>query len=109
MSGGIAYVYDPDGDLPESGTTSRWSTSSRSTRTTVTGSVRHRHPPPGRDRLRRRRAAAGRMGHRAVEEFVKVMPRDYRRVLEATRRAIDDGRSVDGGHGRGALGRRSHG
>ena len=28
-------------------------------------------------------------------EFVKVMPSDYRRVLDATRRAIDEGTSVD--------------
>jgi glutamate synthase (NADPH/NADH) large chain len=30
-----------------------------------------------------------------VLEFVKVMPRDYRRILEATRRAEAEGRSVD--------------
>jgi glutamate synthase (NADPH/NADH) large chain len=30
-----------------------------------------------------------------VDDTVKVMPRDYRRVLEATRRATDEGRSVD--------------
>jgi glutamate synthase (NADPH/NADH) large chain len=30
-----------------------------------------------------------------VHEFVKVMPRDYRRILEATRRAEAEGRSVD--------------
>ena len=30
-----------------------------------------------------------------VEEIVKVMPRDYRRVLEATRRAVEAGGSVD--------------
>ncbi len=30
-----------------------------------------------------------------VREIVKVMPRDYRRVLEATRRAIEAGGSVD--------------
>jgi glutamate synthase (NADPH/NADH) large chain len=28
-------------------------------------------------------------------EFVKVMPRDYRRILEATRLAEAEGRSVD--------------
>ncbi|MHB8594560.1 MAG: glutamate synthase large subunit, partial [Acidimicrobiales bacterium] len=32
---------------------------------------------------------------RVVDDFVKVMPRDYRRVLEATRRAVDEGTSVD--------------
>jgi glutamate synthase (NADPH) large chain len=31
----------------------------------------------------------------AVGEFVKVMPRDYRRVLEATKQAIAQGTSVD--------------
>ena len=30
-----------------------------------------------------------------VFEFVKVMPRDYRRILEATRLAEAEGRSVD--------------
>jgi glutamate synthase (NADPH/NADH) large chain len=30
-----------------------------------------------------------------VREFVKVMPRDYRRILEATRLAEAEGRSVD--------------
>jgi glutamate synthase (NADPH/NADH) large chain len=30
-----------------------------------------------------------------VNEIVKVMPRDYRRVLEATRRAVEAGGSVD--------------
>jgi glutamate synthase (NADPH/NADH) large chain len=30
-----------------------------------------------------------------VHEFVKVMPRDYRRILEATRLAEAEGRSVD--------------
>jgi glutamate synthase (NADPH/NADH) large chain len=29
------------------------------------------------------------------ESFVKVMPRDYRRVLEATELAVAEGRSVD--------------
>jgi glutamate synthase (NADPH/NADH) large chain len=28
-------------------------------------------------------------------EIVKIMPRDYRRVLEATRRAVEAGGSVD--------------
>ena len=30
-----------------------------------------------------------------VLEFVKVMPRDYRRILDATRLAEAEGRSVD--------------
>jgi glutamate synthase (NADPH/NADH) large chain len=32
---------------------------------------------------------------RSLGDFVKVMPRDYRRVLEATRRAVEEGTSVD--------------
>ena len=32
---------------------------------------------------------------RAARDVVKVMPRDYRRVLEATERALEEGRSVD--------------
>jgi glutamate synthase (NADPH/NADH) large chain len=31
----------------------------------------------------------------SAEQFVTVMPRDYRRVLEATQRAIAEGRSVE--------------
>ena len=30
-----------------------------------------------------------------AEQFVTVMPKDYRRVLEATERAVAEGRSVD--------------
>jgi glutamate synthase (NADPH) large chain len=30
-----------------------------------------------------------------ISEIVKVMPSDYRRVLEATKRAIEEGTSVD--------------
>jgi glutamate synthase (NADPH/NADH) large chain len=33
--------------------------------------------------------------HRASRDLVKLMPRDYRRVLEATQRAEREGRSVD--------------
>jgi glutamate synthase (NADPH) large chain len=41
--------------------------------------------------------AAGLLGRWDTEvlEFVKVMPRDYRRILEATRLAEAEGRSVD--------------
>ena len=31
----------------------------------------------------------------SAEQFVTVMPKDYRRVLEATERAVAEGRSVD--------------
>ena len=37
MSGGVAYVYDPDGTFARRTSTPRWSTSTRSTTTTSTG------------------------------------------------------------------------
>ena len=41
--------------------------------------------------------AAGLLEHWDTEvlEFVKVMPRDYRRILDATRLAEAEGRSVE--------------
>ena len=44
-----------------------------------------------------RRSAARLLGRweETLAEIVKVMPRDYRRVLEATRRAVEAGGSVD--------------
>ena len=94
MSGGIAYVYDPertfgqrvnlemvdveplDDDRPLPG---------RSTWSSATAS---RPSRPWPRRL---------LEHWDTEvlEFVKVMPRDYRRILEATRLAEAEGRSVD--------------
>ena len=50
---------------------------------------------PGRDRLGGRRPASWPTGSAASEQFVTVMPKDYRRVLEATERAVAEGRSVD--------------
>ncbi len=43
-------------------------------------------------------AVAGRLLSKWIttsEQFVTVMPRDYRRVLTATERALAEGRSVD--------------
>ena len=74
--------------------TSRWSISSRSTRRTGSGSSR---PSPATT-LETDSAVAARLlatWEDALGDFVKVMPRDYRRVLEATRRAVDEGVSVD--------------
>jgi glutamate synthase (NADPH/NADH) large chain len=93
MSGGIAYVYDPDRDFAErvnfemvdleplDEEDSRW---------LADVVVRHGQET-GSDVARRLAADWG----KALGDFVKVMPRDYRRVLEATRRAVDEGRSVD--------------
>ncbi|MHB1583126.1 MAG: glutamate synthase large subunit [Acidimicrobiales bacterium] len=93
MSGGIAYVYDPDRTFgerfnPEMVDAEPLATDDRSWLEHVV--VRHLEETAS--------VVAGRLladWDRAVDEFVKVMPRDYRRVLEATRRAKEEGRSVD--------------
>jgi glutamate synthase (NADPH/NADH) large chain len=93
MSGGVAYVYDPHGLLagvynhelvdlePLSAEDRIWL----------------------KDRITMHRDETGSEVARAVladwiatsEQFVTVMPRDYRRVLEATERAVAEGRSVE--------------
>ncbi len=93
MSGGVAFVYDPDDhfgglynselvDLePLSADDRIWL----------------------KDRITLHRDETGSEVARQVllewslmsESFVKVMPRDYRRVLEATEQAVAEGRSVD--------------
>ena len=94
MSGGIAYVYDPGRtfgqrvnlemvdveplDPADSFCRPRpWWSATRS---------RPSRPWP---------AACSSDWDTEVLEFVKVMPRDYRRILEATRLAEAEGRSVD--------------
>ena len=77
-----------------SASTPSWSTWSRSTPTTSSGwptSWAATWPRPARRWPARLLADWA----TTVEDMVKVMPRDYRRVLEATRRATDEGRSVD--------------
>jgi glutamate synthase (NADPH/NADH) large chain len=93
MSGGVAFVHDPDrrfGPLvntemvdlePLDEEDRHWLLDIVERHAAETGS-----------------AVAGRLLEAwgsAVGDFVKVMPRDYRRVLEATRRALDAGTSVD--------------
>ncbi|HXQ89986.1 MAG TPA: glutamate synthase-related protein, partial [Acidimicrobiales bacterium] len=93
MSGGIAYVYDPARDFAER----------------VNAEMVDLEPLDEEDRRwlfdtvtrhleLTQSAVAGRLLESwgvALGDFVKVMPRDYRRVLEATRRAVDEGLSVD--------------
>ncbi|HUZ10441.1 MAG TPA: glutamate synthase large subunit [Acidimicrobiales bacterium] len=93
MSGGTAYIYDPHRTFgrqfnpemvdvePLDANDHEW----------VFGIVmRHREETGS--------AVAGRIlgkWRRSSRDLVKVMPRDYRRVLEATLRAQEEGRSVD--------------
>ena len=93
MSGGVAYVYDPDRTFdkrfnPEMVDVEPLDADDRSR----LGELVERHETETGS------AVAGRLlatWPRSVHEFVKVMPRDYRRVLEATRRAEEEGRSVE--------------
>jgi glutamate synthase (NADPH/NADH) large chain len=93
MSGGLAFVHDPGMVLPrrlnpemvelEQLDEEDWRAVQElcSAHSAATGS-----------------AVAARLLDRweeTVTEIVKVMPRDYRRVLEATRRAVEAGGSVD--------------
>jgi glutamate synthase (NADPH/NADH) large chain len=93
MSGGIAYVYDPHGELAR----------------VYNNEMVDLEPLSHDDRLWLRdrihlhqletgsEVAARVLGDWSAEaeQFVTVMPRDFRRVLEATERAIAEGRSVD--------------
>jgi glutamate synthase (NADPH/NADH) large chain len=93
MSGGVAFVYDPERTFgqrfnpelveaePVDADDADWLAAKLRRHLDETGSA----------------VAARLLEHWAesTAEFVKVMPRDYRRVLEATRRAEAEGRSVD--------------
>ncbi|MEI7747180.1 MAG: glutamate synthase subunit alpha, partial [Actinomycetota bacterium] len=93
MSGGMAFVLDEDGQFS----------------TRINAEMIDLEPLGEHDRalleslLREHEASTG-SGLAAsllsdwsgsIEHFVKVMPRDYRRVLEATAKAIAEGSSVD--------------
>ncbi|HET6875541.1 MAG TPA: glutamate synthase large subunit, partial [Acidimicrobiales bacterium] len=93
MSGGIAYVWDPDGtfganlngemvDLEDCDDEDvSWLQDTLTAHASYTDS-----------------AVAGRLlstWPRAADSFVKVMPRDYKRVLEAIRKAEESGRPVE--------------
>ncbi len=93
MSGGVAYVYDGFGDFY-----------TRLNREMVDLEPLDEDDDDWlRDLVRRHQAetgstvAAGLLEdwHREVERFVKVMPADYKRVLEAARLAEERGLSVD--------------
>ena len=90
--GGIAYVLDPDGTLPRAGQPRDGRP--RGPRRRRRGvAARPRRAPPGRDRL-------DAWPQRLLDDWdddgrprsVKVMPKDYKRVLEAEREADAEGR-----------------
>jgi glutamate synthase (NADPH/NADH) large chain len=93
MSGGVAYVHDPERrfaplvnlemvDLePLDEEDKHW----------LLDVVERHRDETGSEVAARLLSTWG----RSLGDFVKVMPRDYRRVLEATRRAVEEGTSVD--------------
>ena len=87
MSGGVAYVLDPDGTFalrvnPEMVDLER---PDESDLEWLRDRVERHHRETGSP------VAARVLEDLATAGFVKVMPRDYKRVLEAERRAIEDG------------------
>ena len=94
MSGGFAFVWDPDQSLfrrmnremvdldPLDDEDVDW----------LRGIVTH---APRGDRLRRSRSGSCRSGGATSSSFAKVFPKDYKRVLEAQRDAIERGVDVD--------------
>jgi glutamate synthase (NADPH) large chain len=93
MSGGVAYVYDPDRTFGQ-----RVNPELVDVEPLDPADSFEVHALVERHGVETESAVAARLLERwdtEVLEFVKVMPRDYRRILEATRRAEAEGRSVD--------------
>jgi glutamate synthase (NADPH/NADH) large chain len=93
MSGGTAFVHDPEGLLPRRLNCEMVELEplDEEDRRTVEELCNAHLASTGS-------ALAARLVDRwedTLSEIVKVMPRDYRRVLEATRRAVEAGGSVD--------------
>jgi glutamate synthase (NADPH) large chain len=93
MSGGIAYVHDPGRNLLEQVNFELVDLEpiDEEDRRFLFETVTRHQDETGSPLAKRLLDKWG----EAVADFVKVMPRDYRRVLEATRRALEEGTSVD--------------
>ncbi|OOK71199.1 GXGXG motif family protein [Mycobacterium kansasii] len=93
MSGGIAYVYDPHGELPDNLNTEMVDVETLDTddadflQGIIAAHVDATDSPVGQ------RILAD--WHGQQRHFVKVMPRDYKRVLQAITEAERDGVDVD--------------
>jgi glutamate synthase (NADPH) large chain len=93
MSGGIAYIYDPDGTAVERVNLDMVAIESLDAedRQWLVDIVARHQSETDSAVAERLLASWG----SALGQFVKIMPADYRRVLEATRLAVEEGRSVD--------------
>ncbi|HVL32665.1 MAG TPA: glutamate synthase large subunit [Actinomycetota bacterium] len=93
MSGGLAYIYDPDGAFP-----SNLNTDMVDLEPLDDEDLRWLEDTIGKHYAATQSAVAYRIladWYKAAESFLKVMPKDYKRVLEATRLAQETGRSVE--------------
>ncbi len=89
MSGGVAYVYDPDRRLPD-----RYNPEMVDLERLDDEDRSRLHHLVSLHRTETGSSLAGGLlaeWDAALESFVKVMPTDYRRVLDARRRAEEDG------------------
>jgi glutamate synthase (NADPH/NADH) large chain len=93
MSGGEAFVWDPSGAFPPMVNREMVDLEvlEEHERDWLRGMLRRHHQETGSNVAERLLAR----WHESVREFVKVMPKDYKRVLEATRDAQERGASVD--------------
>ena len=93
MSGGLAYVHDPGSALPRrlNSEMVELELLDEEDRRCVAELLRAHREKTGSTVA----AALLERLEDTLSEIVKVMPRDYRRVLEATRRAVEAGGSVD--------------
>ena len=93
MSGGIAYVFDADGQFA-----SRVNGEMVDLEALAEADLDWLYGCLERHSLETDSAVAARImanWSKTAPQFVKVMPRDYKRVLEATRRAEESGEDVD--------------
>ncbi len=93
MSGGLAFIYDPERTFGE-----RFNPELVDVEPLDAEDRQFLHQVLERHRSETGSAVAERLlGHftETCEDTVKVVPRDYRRVLEATERAMAEGRDVD--------------
>jgi glutamate synthase (NADPH/NADH) large chain len=93
MSGGILYVFDPDGTLERRMNHGLVDLEALEDDDQVlVADLVGRHAELTGSALATRLVKGM---DNAIGQFVKVMPRDYRRVLEATKCAVAEGRDVD--------------
>ncbi len=95
MSGGMAYVFDANGTFPLRCNLQMVGLEAARRRRRSRARQDAGHTAPASHRQPGRRAHPGRLGQRRRRQFVKVMPRDYKRVLTAQKQAAAEGRTAE--------------